>query len=172
MFVSILEYPTISDWESVKARALVTMGLTPKTLPDLDWKRKMLRCRHSPIRHLNISFYVKDLPYWVSNELCRHHVGVEKYVRSQRNDRQSDYDRNAARQDAPVDVIIDFNAEAFMTFCNKRLCKKASAEMRQLAQTMASLLIEKCPEFFGFLVPNCQYMGGECHEPISCKNDK
>lgn len=132
----------------------------------------MLRCRHSPIRHLNISFYIKDLPYWVSNELCRHHVGVEKYVRSQRNDRQSDYDRNAARQDAPVDVIIDFNAEAFMTFCNKRLCKKASAEMRQLAQTMASLLIEKCPEFFGFLVPNCQYMGGECHEPTGCKNDK
>ena len=112
------------------------------------------------------------MSYWVSNELCRHHVGVEKYVRSQRNDRQSDYDRNAARQDAPVDVIIDFNAEAFMTFCNKRLCKKASAEMRQLAQTMASLLIEKCPEFFGFLVPNCQYMGGECHEPTSCKNDK
>lgn len=172
MKITLLEYPTSVDWQGVKLRALVTCGLTPKTEPTLEWKRQIIKARHSPIRYLNFSFYIEDLPYWVSNELCRHHEGVEKFVKSQRNDRQDNYDRNAARQDAPVNMIMDFNAEGLLTFCNKRMCKKATPEAQQVARTMASLVIKECPEFFGFLVPNCVYHGGECHEMQPCKLDK
>lgn len=130
---------------------------------------KMLEARHSPIRYLIISFFIEGLPYWVSNELCRHHEGIEKFVKSQRNDRQSNYDRNTAPQNAPVNLIVDFNAEGFLNFCNKRLCGKASAEMRALTKDMARLLELKCPEFEGLLVPACIYHGGQCHELEPCK---
>lgn len=169
MQIKLIRHPTNEDWSEVKRRALVTSGFTKViTEPSLDWKRKMLAARHSPIRDLRISFFISDLPYWVSNELCRHHIGVEKYVKSQRNDRQKDYDRNAARQDAPINVIVDFNAEAFLTFCNKRLCAKASKEMRELTQMMAKALEEINPEFKGFLVPNCLYHNNKCYELEPC----
>lgn len=169
MTIQLLKAPTLEDWEEVKRRALVTAGFTKsKTPPALPWRVKMLEARHSPIRYLTISFYIEGLPYWVSVELCRHHAGVEKFVKSQRNDRQNNYDRAAARQDAPVNMIVDFNAEAFLTFCNKRLCGKASKEMRALAHDMAKLLIIQCPEFDGLLVPMCIYHGGKCHELEPC----
>lgn len=172
--VELIEHPTDRDWSEVKRRALITIGKTKiVTPPTLDWKRKMLNARHSPIRYLTYSFFISDLPYWISNELCRHHIGVEKYVRSQRNDRQKDYDRNSAPQNAPVNVIVDFNVESLMTFCNKRLCGKASSEMQKLARMMRDLVYESNPEMFGFLVPHCEYFGGVCKEMESChRNNK
>lgn len=169
MKVELLKFPTADDWLGVKQRALVTCGLTPTSAPSLDWKRKILRARHSPIRFLTFSFYISDLPYWVSVELCRHHVGCEKFVKSQRNDRQSEYDRNAARQDAPVNMIFDCNAESLMILANKRLCNKASAEMRSLLKEMCEQVIHTNPEFFGLLVPFCQAQGGFCNEMEPCK---
>jgi len=169
MKVELLKFPNNDDWLAVKQRALVTMGKTKViNAPTLEWKKKMLETRHSPIRYLTISFFISDLPYWVSNELCRHHIGIEKFVKSQRNDRQSDYNRENAPQNAPVNVIVDFNAEALQTFCNKRLCGKASNEMRILASTMRKLLIEQCPEFNNCLVPMCIYHGNKCHELEPC----
>ena len=64
---------------------------------------------HSPIRRLIYSFYM-EIPYWVSVHLCRH-VHAQPYVKSQRNGRQSEYDRNGARQDETVCMIWDVNAE-------------------------------------------------------------
>ena len=169
MIVTLLKVPTLDDWQEVKRRALVTAGYTKtKTPPALVWMSKMLEARHSPIRYLTISFFIEGLPYWLSNELCRHHVGIEKFVKSQRNDRQKDYDRETAPQNAPVNVIVDFNAESFMTFCNKRLCGKAAPQMRKLAADMANLLLIQCPEFEGLLVPMCCYNGGKCHELEPC----
>lgn len=173
MKVELLKYPTEEDWKEVKRRAVVTMGKTKViTEPDLYWKRKMLLCRHSPIRYLQFSFFITDLPYWVHVELVRHHIGIEKYVKSQRNDRQTEYDRNSARQDTPVNMIVDINAESLMTLANKRLCHKASKEMQELIKLMCNLVEEKCNEFYGFLVPMCVYHGGVCHEFISCKDEK
>lgn len=169
MKVELIKSPTAEDWDEVKRRALVTAGLKKvKTPPSFEWRQKMLLARHSPIRYLTISFYIEGLPYWVSNELCRHHAGIEKFVKSQRNDRQDDYDRNAARQDAPVNLIVDFNAEGFLTFCNKRLCGKASAEMQKLALEMARQLTQSNPEFKGLLVPMCTHCGGVCYELEPC----
>lgn len=172
MNVELIESPSSHDWISVKERALVTMGKTKViNAPSLEWKRKILNARHSPIRYLRYSFFISDLPYWVSNELCRHHVGVEKYVKSQRNDRQNEYDRASARQDAPVNVIVDFNAESLMVFCNKRLCSKATKEMRELASKIRDEVYKNNPEMHGFLVPMCSYLGGKCREMESCRID-
>ena len=167
MEVILLKHPTDADWMECKRRALVTMGKEAKVAPSLDWKRKMLKSRHSPIRYLQFSFYLKDIPTWVSVHLVRH-VHAQPYVKSQRNDRQSEYDRNAARQDAPVDMIFDVNAEEFMTICNKRLCMKASKETRMVVQMMCDLVGKKNFEFLPFMVPNCKYLNG-CPEFEPCR---
>lgn len=169
MKVEVLKNPGNEDWKEVKRRALITIGKKPVQEPGYEWAVKMLRCRHSPIRYLIFSFLLTDIPYWLSTELCRHHVGIEKYVRSQRDDRNnSDIPRAAKPQGAFVDMIIDVNADALMTIMHKRLCNCATKEMRELMQMIKESVIKTNPEFKDFLVPMCKYIG-RCDEIISCK---
>jgi hypothetical protein len=167
----MIEYPSSRDWMEVKRRALVTIGKRPIAPPSDEWKHEILRARHSPIRYLRFSFLITDLPSWVSVHLCRH-AHAQPYVRSQRNDRQSDYDRNAARQDAPVDMILDVNAEELMVIANKRLCRMASPETQEVVRQMCNAVLDRCPEFEGLLVPMCLW-AGECKEMNGgCRKDE
>lgn len=172
MNVEIIRSPEERDWFGVRRRALVTVGKLPN--PDketsLEWQKKMLRCRHSPIRYLRFSFYLKDIPYWLHAELCRHHIGIEKYVKSQRDDRNNnDIPRSEKPQGALVNMIVDINAESLMTLMNKRLCGCATKEMQELMLLMRKEVIWKNPEFTDFLVPMCIYQH-ECKEFSSCNH--
>lgn len=160
--ISLIQAPSEDDWMAAKWRALVTIGKKPVNPPSSEWKREILAARHSPIRYLRYSFYL-EVPSWVSVHLCRH-IHAQPYVKSQRNDRQHDYDRNAARQDAMVSMIWDVNAEELQVIANKRLCKMASEETRLVVSQMCELAEEATPEFKGLLVPMCVYCGGVCHE--------
>ena len=166
MQIKLTEYPTERDWLEVKRRALKTVWLKPKTEPNAKWKHDILEARHSPIRRLFFSFDI-ECPSWVSVHLCRH-IHAQPYVSSQRNDRQPNYDRNKAPQNAPVSMIWDMNAEELLAIANKRLCKQASPETRQVVQAMCDEVIKVCPEFKGLLVPMCVYHGGKCHEMFPC----
>ena len=167
MKVTMTEYPTEKDWLAVKERALVTVGLKAKNAPDDKWKREILEARHSPIRRLRFSFLIEGLPSWVSVHLCRH-VHAQPYVKSQRNDRQNNYDRNKAPQDAPVNMIWDINGEELLVIANKRLCNQASVETQSVVREICAQVISFCPEFEDFLVPMCHYHGNVCHEMHSC----
>ena len=167
MTVTLLEYPNEHDWLEVKRRALVTAGLYVKNPPDEKWKRDILNARHSPIRRLHFAFLLEDIPSWVSVHLVRH-IHAQPYVKSQRNDRQSAYDRNNAPQSAPVDMIWDMNGEELMAIANKRLCMQASPETRMVVEEMCNQVTEFCPEFKPFLVPMCVYHGGVCREMKPC----
>jgi thymidylate synthase ThyX len=151
----------------VKKLALGTEGKEAKTPPTDEWKHDILNARHSPIRELRFAFELVNIPYWVSVHLTRHHVGCQPYVLSQRNDRQDKYDRNSAPQDAPVSMMWTMNAEALMNIANKRLCKLASPETREVVTRMCKQVIEYYPEFRDLLVPDCIYKGG-CHEMRGC----
>lgn len=166
MKVSILKRPTEEDWLFCKRCALATIGKAPKTPPSEEWKRKILRARHSPIRELRFAFLLEDIPYWVSVHLCRH-VHAQPYVKSQRNDRQSKYDRGKAPQDAPVSMIWTMNAEEWLTICNKRLCNQASKETREVIEMIRDAVAETNPEFIDEMVPMC-VREGECHEMYPC----
>lgn len=167
MKIMMIESPDDLDWMAVKERALVTVGKTPITPPDTEWKHRILAARHSPIRRLRFSFRLENVPSWVSVHLIRH-VHAQPYVKSQRNDRQSDYDRAKAPQDAPVNMIWDMNAEELMIIANKRLCGQASPETRDVVVEMCWQVESKYPEFIGLLVPMCEYCGGICHEMKPC----
>lgn len=162
MEIELVKYPSAEDWRLVKRATLETVGLRPKTDPRPEWMAEILRARHSPIRLLQFVFELRDIPYWVSVHLCRH-VHATPFVKTQRNDRQSNYDRNKAPQDAPVNMMWAMNAEELMVIANKRLCQMASPETRSVVELMCRLVEAKCPEFRGLLVPACEY-NGVCHE--------
>lgn len=167
MKVQMIKYPSAEDWFLVKQCTLVTVGKEAKQPPTDEWKAKILRARHSPIRELKFVFFLSDIPYWVSVHLVRH-VHAQPYVKSQRNDRQGDYDRTAAPQNAPVNMMWSMNAEELITIANKRLCMQASKETRELVEMMLDEVIKLCPEFTTELVPMCERNGGVCYEMFPC----
>ncbi len=175
MNISLLEWPTDEDWLAVKQRCLVTVGKKKVVNPpSMEWKQKILGARHSPLRRLRFSFFLEDIPYFVSTHLARH-IHAQPYIKSQRNDRQSEYDRNKAPQDAKVDMIYDLGGEEMLILANKRLCNLADKTTKEIVQMMCWLVEQKCPEFKGLLVPMCEHHGGVCHEmhPCrKCKNDE
>ena len=166
MKVTCIEYPTEQDWIACKARALVTVGLKVKNPPDDKWKHDILKARHSPIRRLRFSFLFEGIPSWVSVHLARH-KHAQPYIKSQRNDRQDEYDRETAPQNASVNMIYDVNAEELMVVANKRLCSQAAEKTRQVVRMMCNEVLKTNPEFKPFLVPMCQYLG-ECKEMYPC----
>ena len=171
MKVEIIKYPTEADWLLVKKCTLVTVGKETNKPATEQFKKGLLRSRHSPIRELKFVFYLTDIPYWVSVHLCRH-IHAQPYVRTQRNDRQSDYDRTNAPQKAPVDMIWSVNGEELITIANKRLCNLASKETRELVKMICNKVIEVCPEFEKELVPMCVRNGGVCYEMFPCGERK
>lgn len=172
MTVELVGKPSEKDYMWLKECAYGTCGKEVKTPVESDWLYRILRARHSPIRELNYRFVLHNIPYWVSVHLVRHHEGCQWYVESQRNDRQDKYDRNAARQDAPVTVRASLNAEALMNIANKRLCKKAAKETMEVVYQMCQLAAAATPELENLLVPMCEYLGGNCHEMKPCYEDR
>ena len=167
MNVSMLRWPCTDDWIRCKVLALNTVGKTAGEYVSEEWKRKILRAEHSPIRTLMFTIKM-EIPYYVSTHFVRHKFGVEHYVTSQRNDRQDKYDRRAARQDAEVSHIMDINAAELIAMARKRLCKNADPETQKVMREIVKQVIDLCPEFEGMLVPDCVYRGG-CKEFEPCR---
>lgn len=164
--VNLLRCPNNDDWERCKALAMNTVGKEFSGKVTEDWKRKMLRAEHSPIRTL--MFTVKMVvPYYVSVHFTRHKFGVEHYVTSQRNDRQDKYDRGSARQDIEVTHIMDLNAQSLINMGHLRLCNLADPATQATMMMIRAKVIEKCPEFEGVLIPSCEYRG-KCPEIRPC----
>lgn len=168
MTVEVLRHPTDEDWRRCKMLALNTISkeYTGSEVTD-EWKRKILRSEHSPIRTLMFTIRVKMMPYWVAMHFRTHKYGVEHYISSQRNDRQDNYDRNMAPQDAPVSYIIDVNAAELMHIARMRLCSQAAVETQMATRAIVDAVLETNPEFSHVLVPKCVAHNG-CNEFRPC----
>lgn len=165
--VELLKYPTANDWAWVKTCTLNTVGKHTVNQPTDEWKVKLLESEHSPIRELWFGIRM-TIPYWVSVHFVRHHIGVNHYVQSQRNDRQSAYDRNTAPQDEMVSHIMSVNAAELVQMAHKRLCGQASYETRYVMQMIVDEVIKTNPEMESVLVPLCDYRNGKCTEFNCC----
>lgn len=167
MDVELIKSPTEKDWAWVRYCTLNTVGLKPVSEPTFEWKKKLIESEHSPIRELWFGFKL-TIPYWVSVHLVRHHIGVNHYVQSQRNDRQSKYDRNEAPQGELVSHVMTINAQELIQLAHKRLCNQASPETRAVVMLMCGLVLKQYPEFEAVLVPLCEYRNGKCTEFKPC----
>lgn len=167
MDIEILKHPTEEDWMLCKKCTLVTVSKESNLPPTDEWKVKLLKANHSPIRTLQFCFRLTDIPYWVSVHLCRH-VHATPFVSTQRNDRQVKYDRGKAPQDSPVNMCWYMNAEELITIAHKRLCSQASKETQDIIRMICNKVVEVNPEFKDLLVPLCVYRGGLCEEFNCC----
>lgn len=158
----------LGSWIEAANLARQTVHLAPIDHEPSDrMKRELLDAEHSPIRALQFLIQF-ECPYFVQNHLVRHHEGVQWFVGSQRNDRQNEYDRNAARQDTPVMVTCIINADALLFISRRRLCGKASKETREVWRAVVDAVAKVDPILAEFCVPMCIYRGGYCHEVNGC----
>lgn len=173
MKVELIKSPDLIDWFWVKTCTLNTIGKVPQTASvTKEWKEKILLSEHSPIREL--WFAVKmEIPYWVSVHFVRHHIGVNHYVQSQRDDRSINVvPRSEKPQGEIVSHIMSINAQELINMAHKRLCRQASTETREVMQMIVKEVVEVCPEFEKVLVPNCVYRNGKCTEFFKCNKEK
>lgn len=169
MKVEMTKYPTDEDWLFCRQCTLNTIGKTTSKLPTDEWKIKLLRSEHSPIRTLWFAFKI-EAPYWVVMHYCRHKFGCEHFVSTQRDDRHPE--ETISRADKPqgenVSYILYVNAQELMYIARKRLCRQAAPETREIMKMIVDEVLKTNPEFKEFLVPACKYQGGVCHEFIPC----
>jgi hypothetical protein len=156
----------LDDWKNVKnhCRTTVSKEFT-EVEPTEKFKKQLLISEHSPIRLLEFDWSWRNIPYWVSTEWSRHKF--EKFISSQRNDRQDKYDRNEARQDSPVNMDCYANEQNLIDVFRKRLCCQATEEARSLAEDFKRELSKTHKLESDVLVPNCVYRGG-CPEIKKC----
>lgn len=158
-------------WKRVLNAARLTAGKKPLDKePSNKWKRKMLLAEHSPIRLVEYDGIWDFIKMWVTTHLVRHHVGVEKFVSTQRTDRNPeliDLDRDEMPQGLENTMMISANAQGLINMSRKRLCSCASTETRQAWKALLEeikkvdpILVEKC-------APECIYRGF-CPEFDNC----
>ncbi len=158
------------NWQDVKNATMTTIGKSTGKYPDSDWKLKLIKSEHSPIRKLKFSWRWKELPYWVSVHLVRHKIGIEHFVKTQRTDRTGT-DRDSLSQGAFVTHECEADAQALITISRKRLCSCASPETRQAWQLVKEKVNECEPELAQSMVKECVYRGF-CPEMFGCGFDK
>ncbi len=166
--VELLKYPTEEDLMWVKTCTLNTVGKASTKTPTEEWIQKLVEAEHSPARELWFGIKM-TIPYWVSVHFVRHHIGVNHYVMTQRNDRQTNYDRNEAPQGQFVTHIMSVNAQELIFMAHKRLCNQASKETRQVMRMICDEVIKVAPYMKAVLVPLCVYRNGKCTEMYPCK---
>lgn len=155
-----------NNWKLAKNSCRTTVGKEfTENKPSESFKKRLLISEHSPIRLLEFYWSWKNIKYWVAMEWARHKN--EKFISSQRNDRQDKYDRNEARQDSLVNFDGYANMQNLIDAWRKRLCFCATKEARELAEDFKIELSKTNKEESDVLVPNCIYRNG-CCEFKSC----
>lgn len=160
----ILEYNV--NWNSIKRAAMRTIGKDAgdKEPPEL-WKKKILICRHSPIRKGWITWKWASIPYSISTHFSRHHNGCEKFIQTERTDRTG-IDRNKRSQMDSVSMEMDANIEALLNISERRLCICADPTTRAYWEDLLKVLQTYDENIYWACVPQCVRCGG-CVEPFS-----
>ena len=158
-------------WEEVanRARTTVSKGELGKE-PSDNFKKRILMAEHSPIRGLIYCFKISNLKSWVATHFVRHHVGVEKWVSTQRTDRTG-VNRDELPQGEEVTMELEANAQALINMSRKRLCSQASSETREVMQAIKKEVSERDEFLARVMVKECVYRGF-CTEMKSCNHDK
>lgn len=168
--MKIDRFKHIDNWQDVKNATMNTIGKDKGVYPSSEWKLKLLRAEHSPIRKIKFSWRWIDLPYWVSTHFVRHKIGIEHFVKTQRTDRTG-INREELPQGSLVSHECEANAHALINISRKRLCNCASAETRKAWQLVKDEVSKIEPELAHCMVKECVYRG-HCPEMFSCGYDK
>ena len=158
----------LTSIEEAYKDALVTVHKVPKKEPTKEWWVNMLYAEHSPIRSCIYRIRFEDIKSWVATHFARHHVGMEKFISTQRPDRTDpNIDRDSLGQGELVNLNIVINAQSWINVSRKRLCSNASSETTE-AWLLALNELEKIdPSLRSVCVKECLYRGF-CPELTTC----
>lgn len=163
--MKISEIISVTGWKRALNAARFTAGKKPLDKEPSDkWKKKILLAEHSPIRLVEYDWSWEGIKQWVTVHLVRHHEGCEKFVSTQRIDRNdsiaSEYaSRDDVPQGSPNSMMFSANAQAIINISRKRLCSCASAETREAWKQALQALSEIDPILVSKCVPECVYRG-------------
>ena len=166
-----IQITKVTSWKEVLNAARFTQRkeLLDKE-PSDDFKRKIVRAEHSPLRCLmfNIDFY--DIPYYISVHLCRH-VHSQPFVSSSRPDvNKENSPRSEQKKTDPVNMRLFLNAQEIINISRVRLCNKAEFETRMIWKEVIQELKKQEPILAAACVPNCIYRN-ICPEINGCGFD-
>ena len=152
-----------TSWKRVLNAARRTIGKKPVDKePSNSWKAKLLLAEHSPIRLLEFDWTWGEIQQWVTTHLVRHHEGCEKFVHTQRVDRNPELE-GLSRDELPQGLLNDMdmtaNAQALINISRKRLCSCASKETREAWKQVKEAIREVDPIMADKMVPECIYRG-------------
>lgn len=159
----IVRMEQVSSWKRVLNAARRTIGKNSLDKePSNSWKAKILLAEHSPIRLLEFDWTWSFIQQWVTTHLVRHHEGCEKFVHSQRVDRNPAL-AGLSRDDLPQGLLNDMdmtaNAQALINISRKRLCSCASKETREAWKQVIAEIRKIDPVLADKCVPECLYRG-------------
>lgn len=147
----------ITTWQRALNAARATVGKKPiDKEPSDEWKDKMLMAEHSPIRLVEYDIYLEDIPSFVATHLVRHHIGCEKFVVTNREDRRNVNPEEVNRL-TPVDMMMTCNAQSLINISRKRLCNCASRETREVWQAVKNAIAEIDPIMAKAMCRECVY---------------
>ena len=158
----------VTQWKDVLNAARFTQRKEPLDKePSVEFKKKIIKAEHSPLRCLmfNIDFY--DIPYYVSVHLVRH-VHSQPFVSTSRPDIDGHQSpREEQRKTDPVNMRLFLNAQEIINISKVRLCNKAEFKTRIIWNKVIEELRKTEPELANACVPSCFYRGF-CPEFKSC----
>lgn len=163
-----IEITKVTSWKDVLNAARFTQRkeLLDKE-PSIEFKKKIIKAEHSPLRCLmfNIDFY--DIPRFVSDHLVRH-VHAQPFVSTGRSDvLKENPPREEQRMTDLYNMRLFLNAQEIINISKVRLCNKAEKETRKIWGMVVSELRKQEPELAAACVPSCFYRGF-CPEIKSC----
>lgn len=154
-------------WKQVKRVCMTTIGKDAGDgEPSSEWKKKILLCQHSPIRKIRINWKWDSIPYAISTHFARHHVGTEKWIQTQRNDRTG-IDRANIGQMEPVKMEMEANIQSLLDISRKRLCMCADKTTFKYWHSLKNEIAKIEPEIAWAMIPECVRVGG-CPEYETC----
>ena len=155
------------DWMKIKSACMTTISKQAGSKePSKIWKRKLLICQHSPLRRGSISCKWEEIPYAISTHFARHHIGCEKFIATEREDRTG-VPREERSQMNPVMMEMDANIQALINISAKRLCTSADPTTRKYWKAVLEAIKEYDEDIYWACVPQCVRCGG-CPEYTNC----
>lgn len=157
----------VTPWLRALNAARWTIGKAPLSKePSNEWKDKIIRAEHSPIRLVEFDIWLEDIPAFVAGHLVRHHQGMEKFQCTNREDRRNVNPEEINRL-TPVNLMLSCNVQSLINISRKRLCKCAHAETIKVWQAVKGAIAEIDPIVAKHMVKECVYKG-RCVEMKSC----
>lgn len=163
-----IEIQRVTSWTDVLNAARFTQRKEPRSgEPSINWKKKIIKSEHSPLRCLMFNIDLYDIPRYVSDHLVRH-VHAQPFVSTGRSDvLKENLPRDEQKMTDLYNTRLFLNAQEIINISKVRLCNRAEALTKYVWTNVIKELKKIEPELAAACVPSCIYRG-HCPEIKSC----